>query len=60
MNSAKASKLKDDYYKLQENEEMKKLNEVLGIEWGKGIVWRVKKLCKEIHVQQKITKNNHL
>ena len=38
MNSAKASKLKDDYYKLQENEEMKKLNEVLGIKWEKGIV----------------------
>ena len=38
LNSAKASKLKDDYYKLQENEEMKKLNEVLGIKWEKGIV----------------------
>ena len=38
LNSAKASKLKDDYYKLQENEEIKKLNELLGIEWEKGIV----------------------
>ena len=38
LNSAKASKLKDDYYKLQEDEEMKKLNEVLGIKWEKGIV----------------------
>ena len=41
---------------------MKKLNEVLGIKWEKGIVKyeELKKLCKGIRIQQKITKNNHL
>lgn len=38
LNSAKASRLKDDYYRLQQNEEMTKLNRLLGIEWDKGIV----------------------
>ena len=38
MNSAKATKIKDGYYRLQENEEMKELNKLLGIEWKKGIV----------------------
>lgn len=38
LNSAKATPLKDDYYRLQENEDMKILNELLGIEWDKGIV----------------------
>ena len=38
MNSAKASPLKDDYYKLQENADMTELNRLLGIDWSKGIV----------------------
>ena len=38
MNSAKATRIKDGYYRLQENEEMKELNKLLGIEWEKGIV----------------------
>ena len=38
MNSAKATKIKDGYYRLQENAEMKELNKLLGIDWKKGIV----------------------
>ena len=38
MNSAKATKIKDGYYRLQENAEMKELNKLLGINWKKGIV----------------------
>lgn len=38
MNSAKATKIKDGYYRLQENDEMKELNKLLGIDWKKGIV----------------------
>ena len=32
MNSAKATKIKDGYYRLQENDEMKELNKLLGID----------------------------
>lgn len=35
MNSAKATKIKDGYYRLQENDEMKELNKLLGIDWKK-------------------------
>lgn len=38
LNSAKATPLKDDYYRLQENEDMQQLNKLLGIDWTKGIV----------------------
>lgn len=38
MNSAKATLLQDDYYRLQENPDMKELNELFGLEWKKGIV----------------------
>ena len=38
MNSAKATKIKDGYYRLQENDEMKELNKLLGIDWKNGIV----------------------
>lgn len=36
--SAKATPLKGDYYRVQENEDMTALNKLLGIEWNKGIV----------------------
>ena len=32
MNSTKTIKIKDGYYRLQENKEMKELNKLLGIE----------------------------
>lgn len=38
LNSAKATRLKDDYYRLQENKDMSRLNKLLGIDWTKGIV----------------------
>lgn len=38
LNSAKATPLKDDYYRRQENEDMQQLNKLLGIDWTKGIV----------------------
>ncbi len=38
LNSAKATPLKDDYYRLQENQDMSELNRLLGIDWTKGIV----------------------
>ena len=38
INSAKATKIKDGYYRLQENDEMKELNKLLGIDWKNGIV----------------------
>lgn len=38
INSAKATRLQDDYYRLQENPDMQKLNELLGYDWKKGIV----------------------
>ena len=30
--------IKDGYYRLQENDEMKELNKLLGIDWKNGIV----------------------
>lgn len=38
LNSAKASRLQDNYYRLQENSDMQELNRLLGIEWNKGFV----------------------
>lgn len=38
LNSAKATHLQDDYYRLQENSDMKELNKLLGHNWQRGIV----------------------
>lgn len=38
LNSAKATHLQDDYYRLQENSDMRELNNLLGHDWQKGIV----------------------
>lgn len=38
LNSAKATLLKDGYYRLQENQDMNLLNQLLGIDWTRGIV----------------------
>ena len=38
LKTTKATKLDQGYYKLQESENMKLLNKLLGIEWEKGIV----------------------
>ncbi|NQN52840.1 IS1634 family transposase [Streptococcus suis] len=38
LNSAKATRLRDDYYRLQENSDMQELNKLLGFDWTNGIV----------------------
>ncbi|QTA56782.1 IS1634 family transposase [Streptococcus suis] len=38
LNSAKATRLQDDYYRLQESPDMQELNKLLGIEWNRGLV----------------------
>lgn len=38
LNSAKATRLQDNYYRLQENSDMQELNKLLGIEWTRGFV----------------------
>ena len=38
LNSAKATLLQDNYYRLQENPDMQELNRLLGIKWERGIV----------------------
>lgn len=38
LNSAKATRLQDNYYRLQESPDMQVLNRLLGIEWNKGFV----------------------
>lgn len=38
LNSAKATHLQDDYYRLQENSDMTELNKLLGHDWQRGIV----------------------
>ena len=38
LNSAKATRLKDDYYRLQESTDMQELNKLLGFDWTNGIV----------------------
>lgn len=38
LNSAKATHLQDDYYRLQENSDMTELNKLLGHGWQRGIV----------------------
>ena len=38
LKTAKATKLNQGYYRLQESEDMKLLNKLLGIAWVKGIV----------------------
>lgn len=38
LNSAKATRLQDDYYRLQESLDMQELNKLLGLDWTKGIV----------------------
>lgn len=38
LNSAKATRLQDNYYRLQESPDMQELNTLLGIEWNKGFV----------------------
>lgn len=38
LNSSKATRLKDDYYRLQESPDMQELNLLLGLDWQKGIV----------------------
>lgn len=38
LNSAKATRLQDNYYRLQESPDMQELNRLLGIEWNKGFV----------------------
>lgn len=38
LNSAKALRLKDDYYRLQENSDMQELNKLLEFDWTNGIV----------------------
>ncbi|HFI0348806.1 TPA: IS1634 family transposase, partial [Streptococcus suis] len=37
LNSAKATRLQDDYYRLQESPDMQELNKLLGIEWNRGL-----------------------
>ena len=55
MNSAKATPLKDDYYRLQENTDMTELNRLLGIDWSKGIVTyeQLKQYAKGSYTTQK-------
>ncbi len=38
LKTAKSTKLNQGYYRLQESEDMKLLNKLLGIKWEKGIV----------------------
>lgn len=38
LNSAKATRLQDDYYRLQESPDMQELNKLLGLDWTKGVV----------------------
>ena len=38
LNSAKATRLQDNYYRLQESPDMQLLNRLLGMEWNKGFV----------------------
>lgn len=38
LNSAKATRLQDDYYRLQESPDMLELNKLLGLDWTKGVV----------------------
>ena len=38
LNSAKATRLQDNYYRLQESPDMQELNRLLEIEWNKGFV----------------------
>ena len=38
LNSSKATHLQDDYYRLQENSDIRELNNLLGRDWQKGIV----------------------
>ncbi|HFU3805361.1 TPA: IS1634 family transposase, partial [Streptococcus suis] len=38
LNSAKATRLQDDYYRLQESPDMQELNKLLGITWNRGLV----------------------
>ena len=38
MNSAKVTRLQDDYYRLQESPDMQELNKLLGIDWNRGFV----------------------
>lgn len=38
LNSAKATRLQDNYYRLQESPDMQLLNRSLGMEWNKGFV----------------------
>ena len=38
MNSAKVTRLQDDYYRLQEGPDMQELNKLLGIDWNRGFV----------------------
>lgn len=38
LNSAKATRLQDNYYRLQESADMQELNKLLGIEWTRGVV----------------------
>ncbi|MHB9782755.1 IS1634 family transposase, partial [Streptococcus sp. 10F2] len=38
LNSAKATRLQDDYYRLQESSDMQELNKLLGLDWTKGVV----------------------
>ena len=55
MNSAKATPLKDDYYRLQENTDMTELNRLLRIDWSKGIVTyeQLKQYAKGSYTTQK-------
>lgn len=38
LNSAKATRLQEDYYRLQEGPDMQELNKLLGIMWNRGLV----------------------
>ena len=46
LNSARATRLQDDYYSLQENSDMRELNNLLERDWQKSIVkFKELKLC---------------
>ncbi|MFM0856526.1 IS1634 family transposase [Streptococcus suis] len=55
LNSAKATRLQDDYYRLQESPDMQELNKLLGIEWNRGLVKyeELKRYAKDSYTTEK-------
>lgn len=55
LNSAKATRLQDDYYRLQESSDMQELNKLLGIDWNRGLVKHeeLKKYAKSSYTTRK-------